>query len=341
MDVLKRDSNSINIASFWEGYSLNKFNFDPPYQRDSVWDEEKQSFFIDSILRNYPVPPIFLHQKIDDDSGRITFEIVDGKQRLTAIVNFIKGNIASSSEEDDDELTGVFFDDLSKENLSEIKKLFWRYQMPVEYIDTEDEKTIDSIFDRLNRNGERLNGQELRNAKYHKTEFYKNIIELSQLSFWQKLLEHVDKKRMEDKEFVSELVFTILENQVFGATQDIIDELYEKYCNLDYSKNQHAFNKFIEITDYLKKMNVDFKDFKASGVSHLYGFFNYALHCYDNNIDPNKAANILTDFLRSLWNKSDKNNENLRIEYRKTMSSSTKSKSQRNHRIQVLINLTK
>lgn len=253
MDVLKRDSNSINIASFWEGYSLNKFNFDPPYQRDSVWDEEKQSFFIDSILRNYPVPPIFLHQKIDDDSGRITFEIVDGKQRLTAIVNFIKGNIASSSEEDDDELTGVFFDDLSKENLSEIKKLFWRYQMPVEYIDTEDEKTIDSIFDRLNRNGERLNGQELRNAKYHKTEFYKNIIELSQLSFWQKLLEHVDKKRMEDKEFVSELVFTILENQVFGATQDIIDELYEKYCNLDYSKNQHAFNKFIEITDYLKK----------------------------------------------------------------------------------------
>lgn len=64
MEILKRDSNSINIASFWEGFSLGKFNFDPPYQRDSVWDEEKQSFFIDSILRNYPIPPIFLHQKL-------------------------------------------------------------------------------------------------------------------------------------------------------------------------------------------------------------------------------------------------------------------------------------
>ena len=42
MEILKRDSNSINIASFWEGFSLGKFNFDPPYQRDSVWDEEKQ-----------------------------------------------------------------------------------------------------------------------------------------------------------------------------------------------------------------------------------------------------------------------------------------------------------
>lgn len=45
--------------------------------------------------------------------------------------------------------------------------------MPIEYIDTEDERIIDSIFDRLNRNGERLNGQELRNAKYHDTDFYK------------------------------------------------------------------------------------------------------------------------------------------------------------------------
>ncbi|KAE9861864.1 DUF262 domain-containing protein, partial [Escherichia coli] len=157
MDILKRDSNSINIASFWEGYSLNKFNFDPPYQRDSVWDEEKQSFFIDSILRNYPIPPLFLHQKIDDDTGRITFEVVDGKQRLTAIVNFIKGIIISASEENDDELTGVSFEDLGNEKYAEIKKLFWRYQMPIEYIDTEDEKIIDSIFDRLNRNGERLN----------------------------------------------------------------------------------------------------------------------------------------------------------------------------------------
>ena len=70
--------------------------------------------------------------------------------------------------------------------------------MPIEYIDTEDERIIDSIFDRLNRNGERLNGQELRNAKYHDTDFYKKIVEYSQREYWQKLLEHVDKKRMED-----------------------------------------------------------------------------------------------------------------------------------------------
>ncbi|HGT9291206.1 DUF262 domain-containing protein [Enterobacter kobei] len=339
MDILKRDSNSINIASFWEGYSLNKFNFDPPYQRDSVWDEEKQSFFIDSILRNYPIPPIFLHQKIDDDTGKITFEVVDGKQRLTAIVNFIRGIIISASEENDDELTGVSFEDLGNEQYAEIKKLFWRYQMPIEYIDTEDEKIIDSIFDRLNRNGERLNGQELRNAKYHQTNFYQSVVELSQITFWQKTLNHVDKKRMEDKEFISELVFTLLENQVFGATQDIIDELYEKYCPQNQDLYIPALQEFQHVTSYLQEMDIDFKAYKANGVSHLYGFFNYAIHCHKNSIPVEYASDVLKRFLDSLWDKGNNDNEELRKEYRKTMSSSTKSKSQRNKRIEVLISL--
>ncbi|MDR7941889.1 DUF262 domain-containing protein [Enterobacter soli] len=339
MDILKRDSNSINIASFWEGYSLNKFNFDPPYQRDSVWDEEKQSFFIDSILRNYPIPPIFLHQKIDDNTGKITFEVVDGKQRLTAIVNFIKGIIISASEENDDELTGVSFEDLGNEKYAEIKKLFWRYQMPIEYIDTEDEKIIDSIFDRLNRNGERLNGQELRNAKYHQTNFYQSVVDLSQIPFWQKILNHVDKKRMEDKEFISELIFTLLENQVFGATQDIIDELYEKYCPQAQDLYIPALQEFQNVTSYLQGMNIDFKAYKANGVSHLYGFFNYAIHCHQNSIPVEYASDVLKRFLDSLWEKGNNDNEELRKEYRKTMSSSTKSKSQRNKRIEVLISL--
>ncbi len=339
MEILKRDSNSINIASFWEGFSLGKFNFDPPYQRDSVWDEEKQSFFIDSILRNYPIPPIFLHQKIDDDTGKITFEVVDGKQRLTAIVNFIDGQITSASEEEDDELTGIFFSDLSTSKYAEVKKLFWRYQMPIEYIDTEDEKIIDSIFDRLNRNGERLNGQELRNAKYHDTDFYKKIVEYSQREYWQKLLEHVDKKRMEDKEFVSELIFTILENEVFGATQDIIDGLYEKYCTKNGDEINGAFSIFERTTDYLVSMNIDFKNHKSSGVSHLYGIFSYALYCNTKSIPVAVASNKLSSFLDSLWEKDVQHNAELRREYRKTMSSSTKSKTQRSRRIEVLLNL--
>lgn len=341
MDVLKRDSNSINIASFWEGYSLKKFNFDPPYQRDSIWNEEKQSFFIDSILRNYPVPPIFLHQKIDDDTGKILFEVVDGKQRLTSIVNFINGLIASASEDNDDILTGVYFDDLSTDELSEVKKRFWRYQMPVEYIDTENEKTIDSIFDRLNRNGERLNGQELRNAKFHDKDFYKKIVDISSSSYWRGLLKDLDKKRMEDKEFISELIFTVLENDVIGANQEIIDSLYQKYCEADCATTFDAFSKFDKVTQFLNDMDISFFAHKASGVSHLYAFFNYALFCIEKNVSISLAKIKLEEFLEVLWDIKNDENEHVRKDYRKTMNSSTKSKSQRSRRVAVLTALVK
>ncbi|MGM3173300.1 DUF262 domain-containing protein [Dickeya lacustris] len=339
MDILKRDSNSINIASFWEGYNLKKFNFEPPYQRDSVWNEEKQSFFIDSILRNYPIPPIFLHQKIDDETGKILFEVVDGKQRLTAIVSFINGTISSASEEDDDILTGIYFNDLSNDNLAEVKKRFWRYQMPIEYIDTEDEKMINSIFDRLNRNGEKLNGQELRNAKYHDKSFYKNIVNKSMVQYWSKLLIDLDKKRMEDKEFISELIFSVLENDVLGANQETIDALYEKYCTKEDDETMPAFHEFDEISDFLEGMSINFSEYKASGVSHIYAFFCYSRHCIKNNIPALKAKKNLEDFLITLWTPESKEYETIRKDYRKTMSSSTKSKSQRYKRVDALISL--
>lgn len=338
MDVLKRDSNSINIASFWEGVSLKKFNFSPPYQRDSVWTEEKQSFFIDSILRNFPIPPIFLHQKIDDDTGKISFEVVDGKQRLNSIISFIEGSICSSSEVDEDELTGIFFEDLSSEEYTDVKKHFWRYQIPIEYIDTEDEQTIDSIFDRLNRNGEKLNGQELRNAKYHGTDILNTIDSLVSNDYWKKQLANIDKKRMEDKELVSELLFCCLENSIFGSNQTSIDGLYEKYQQHTNEQLNDSVDIFNRTTDYLNNFNIDFKEHRASGVSHIYGFFNFAKHCVINDIDNQLAAERLRNFLTNLRNPEYQNDEN-HEGYTKTMSSNTKSQYQRNRRVDILISL--
>ena len=55
---------------------------------------------------------------------------------------------------------------------------FWSYKINVEYIEKPDTKIVRGIFDRLNRNGERLNSAELRNAKYFDSEIYKQIIKL-------------------------------------------------------------------------------------------------------------------------------------------------------------------
>ncbi|KAJ3537046.1 hypothetical protein NM688_g6746 [Phlebia brevispora] len=63
----------------------------PPYQREVVWPEVKQSRLIDSIYRNYYVPPVVFAQVIDD--GAPVLRCVDGKQRLTSIQRFFDGHI--------------------------------------------------------------------------------------------------------------------------------------------------------------------------------------------------------------------------------------------------------
>ncbi|KAH7922254.1 hypothetical protein BV22DRAFT_1017693 [Leucogyrophana mollusca] len=78
----------------------NAIDLDPEYQRDVVWPESKQSGLIDSILRNYYMPPIIFAVSVSDDGSELR-TCIDGKQRLTSIQRFtneklwFKGGTAS------------------------------------------------------------------------------------------------------------------------------------------------------------------------------------------------------------------------------------------------------
>jgi len=334
---LRRDTNTNTIANFWENYLLNKYDFDPPYQRKSVWTEEKQSFFIDSILRNFPIPPVFLQQKIDNATGKTRYELIDGKQRLTAIVKFIKGEIACSSELADegnegDEIAGKYFSDFDVPELADYKSHFWRYSLPIEYIDTDSKKLIDDIFDRLNRNGEPLTGQELRNAQFHDTKFSQLVNDKAKLPFWVTRLESLDLSRMEDREFIAEALFVILQNGPQHATASEIDSLYEQYCvkNIDFADEDLQFDV---ITKFLDDLKLDFDGFKIKGPSHLYGLWCFAHYCVSSSIKPDKVADKLRDFFTAL--RAKQVNDSV-TSYRASMSARTKDRGQRQRRLDAL-----
>lgn len=336
---LKRDSNSITIAGFWENIALKKYNFSPAYQRDSVWDIEKQSFFIDSLLKNCPIPPIFLHQKIDESSGRTTFDVIDGKQRLTSIIKFIENKIPASDEFADGPLydakiAGVYFKDLDSEELKSYKSAFWRYSIPIEYIDSDDKTLIDNIFDRLNRNGEKLEGQELRRASYHNTDLLKFIERIADEEPWSTLLSRLKTKRMEHYEFISEILFQQIEKKVLHADQKAIDALYKQYATTDITNTVHE-DRFIEASKYLLDLGLDFESYKVSGVSHLYGIWCLVQYCLDKKIDAQDISGKLNEFYYELRNATEPNRHV--AEYKKSMSSRTRDQSQRRKRMESLI----
>lgn len=338
--ILQRTTNTIQIAEFWENHQLNKYNYNPVYQRKSVWAEEKQSFFIDSLLRNYPVPPIFLHKKINDATGKQAFDVIDGKQRLTSIIKFIQNEIPASSEnnvDEDDNLAGIYFKDLDTNDLNQYKKLFWRYELQIQYVDTEDEVLIDKLFDRLNRNGEALTGQELRHSKYHSSILLQTVDEILNDTFWKERTKNYDLARMEDKEFISELLFATIENKPIGANkQDIIDSYYESYFNA-HDIIDDAKVKFMLITNYLNDLNINYDKYSIKGVSHIYGLWCFAQYCFENDKDKENVSNKLVEFYTMLKEHSTIAQLNDNVDaYKKSMSSATKSQIQRSRRMEAL-----
>ncbi|KAJ1304559.1 hypothetical protein OPQ81_005700 [Rhizoctonia solani] len=91
--ALQQPNNS-SYATSWLHTLMKEgdIKLDPEYQRDVVWSDSKQSKLIDSLLRNYYIPPVIFSLSTDKN-GNQTRVCIDGKQRLTSIYRFLEGHI--------------------------------------------------------------------------------------------------------------------------------------------------------------------------------------------------------------------------------------------------------
>ncbi|PPQ99381.1 hypothetical protein CVT24_009211 [Panaeolus cyanescens] len=69
-----------------------RIDVNPEYQRGVVWNDSKQGALIDSLIHNYHTPPIVLAKSVNED-GLDVWRCIDGKQRLTSLVRFFKGEV--------------------------------------------------------------------------------------------------------------------------------------------------------------------------------------------------------------------------------------------------------
>ncbi|WP_198158645.1 hypothetical protein [Picosynechococcus sp. PCC 73109] len=207
--------------------------------------------------------------------------------------------------------------------------------MTIEYVDTDQLEIVNSIFDRLNRNGEPLTHQELRRAKYHDSEFYGLIKKAVNIDFWQQPFEKLQKNRLEHEEFTSELLFIILENNIFtGDRTEVIDDLFLKYATNKLSDEAKVLSEFESISEILNSFDLDFEKYKIYGVSHLYGLFGLGWYLNSENIKVEAIDTKLNQFYEVLRNREDNPQIN---EYKISMSAGTKSRSRRIKRINALL----
>lgn len=346
--LLDRKASNLSISEFNDNQEQGKYNYDPPYQRkNEVWSEDKKSFLIDSILKNYPIPPIFMRPNIGDD-GKTKYDVIDGKQRLNAIIGFINGSVAlpnyfsedvSSSSNDKDlsnEMNGKTFDEIKKEKkFSGFVKQFWTYSINIEFLyEDADEELINNVFDRLNRNGEPLNRQELRNAKFYNSDILKSIKDSAKTVYWSERLKKLKDERMEDEEFISELYRLVAKSEITDSTPQIIDEFYEEYAKKPNCEITAIVNQFNEITDFIDALGFDYDQLKKlSASTHLYGLFSFAWFCMKNQVEPTKVKNALLSLYTEYFGKTSSEYSNNLAGYKASCSSRTRSKQQRENRL--------
>ena len=80
---------------------------DPEFQRNFVWKTREMSQFIESIILNFPIPPLYLNQNV---KGELI--VIDGRQRLTTLRKFLKNEFKLEGLQVLKYLNGKNFDDL-------------------------------------------------------------------------------------------------------------------------------------------------------------------------------------------------------------------------------------
>ncbi len=136
----------------------------PFYQRRPRWDIRQQSLLIESFIMNIPVPPVFLYER-DFNS----YEVMDGQQRITAIRDFYANSFKLRGLEMWPELNGRSYKTLPDKIKAGIdRRSITSIVLMKESTENEEEASLlrETVFERLNTGGIKLERQEIRNALY-------------------------------------------------------------------------------------------------------------------------------------------------------------------------------
>jgi hypothetical protein len=159
------------VLSWWRT-QRDKIDMNPPYQRRGrLWSKTDKAYLIDSILNDYDIPKVYIADFTFGESKlnnkKLSYAIIDGKQRLESILDFFDGKLVLDDEfvyreNPNLKLSGLGYPDLKK-NYPEVADKYDNFHLSVVRVITDDENQINELFVRLNRS-KPLTGAEIRNA---------------------------------------------------------------------------------------------------------------------------------------------------------------------------------
>ncbi|MDX2368697.1 MAG: DUF262 domain-containing protein [Colwellia sp.] len=224
-----------------------ELSIQPKYQRRrTAWPTNAKTALLDTILNNFPLPPIYLRDYIDDN-GKRKKEIIDGQQRISTILEFYKNEFRLSKNIFDEDFYNATFKELPPEEQLMIED----FEVSFISIRGASNGDIISIFSRLNSFSLPLNSQEKMNSVYAgeiKSLIYELASEYN--TFWLdfKILTPAIIARMADASLVSDILYTIIYGRK-SASSKLLEKMYKEFDDnfpLKHEINSN-FNETISI----------------------------------------------------------------------------------------------
>lgn len=260
---------NISVNDFREWNEAGVLELAPRFQRRSVWSDKARSYLIDTVLRYLPMPKLFMRQRIDD-SGRTIREIVDGQQRVRAVLSYLQNGFPVMPAHGGEEFGGKYFSDLNVD----VQRRFKEYEFAVDLLVGATEPEVLDIFARLNTYGVRLNKQELLNAKYFgyfKITVYRLGYEFYRFWVDNEILSEKDIARMLEAELASELVIAMLSGI---QSRKAIEAHYRRYDD-EFTEQQVIVGRFRHCMDTIGELIGDRLSSSNFSGRHLF----YSLYC--------------------------------------------------------------
>lgn len=260
-EMLKQiTSNNLNVSDLHSRWARGLLTLSPDFQRKLVWKKVHKLKLIDTVLKNFPFPEVYIAngdtRQIDSIPQQISL-VVDGQQRLTTIFNYIDGK-------------DIFFEE--NKGIPKFSSLppstkskFMSYKISVRDLEIISKELMIEVFDRINQSSYTLNSVEKLNAQYLDSEFLlycKQLVEAEERfipfnlvrfripedqrlfinNFFQKkcsIFSDVDNDRYFSLQYMMTLVGTLVVGKYFGRNAGA-----EK-CLIDFNEE---FPNAIQIT---------------------------------------------------------------------------------------------
>lgn len=304
----------------------------PDFQRNEVWSKAAQIMLIDTIIKGVPIPKVYIKSIIQ--GGNTYRVVIDGQQRLTAILKFVNNELALKKPYIGD-YQGKKFEELPPD----IQNQILRYKIDINEIFNPTDEEIRDLYSRVNKYTVQLNKQELRRADFP-GDFIRLAEELSENKFFEeaKLFSVKQRRRMLDVEYIEELLTVILEG--IQDKKDYLDSVCEKYMQLDDQADiVDTFTGIIDDIALVFDSNAfPMKDTRFKQKSDFYSLFACIFELRKEKVLNQEKIDNIRDILREMCdNVGPQSEDDLYREYATRCLSDANSLSNRKWRVEFLM----